>query len=56
MVYQGSKRRYTKYIVPILQEAIDSNSVDTFVDLCCGGCNIIDKIKAEKKIAVDNNP
>ncbi len=55
MVYQGSKNRYAKYIVPILQDAIDKSGYDTFIDGCCGGCNIIDKIKCKKKIAIDNN-
>lgn len=56
MVYQGSKARYAKYIVPILQDYIDKNNVTTYIDVCCGGCNIIDKIVCDRKIAVDNNP
>lgn len=56
MVYQGSKSRYSKYIIPILQEYIDKNNIAAFVDMCCGGCNIIDKIRCDRKIAVDNNP
>ncbi len=55
MVYQGSKSRYAKYIVPILQSAIEENGYDTFIDGCCGGCNIIDKIKCRNRIAIDNN-
>lgn len=55
MVYQGSKRRYVKYILPILQKAIDKHNITTFVDGCCGGCNIIDKIKCEHRIAIDTN-
>ena len=30
MVYMGSKSKYAKYIVPILQKAIDDNKVDTY--------------------------
>lgn len=56
MVYQGSKAKYAKYIVPILQEAIDTGGYKTFVDGCCGGCNIIDKINTEMRIAVDIDP
>lgn len=56
MVYQGSKNRYAKYIIPILQKAIDDYHIDTFIDGCCGGCNIIDKIKCNTRIAIDNNP
>lgn len=52
----GSKSRIAKYIVPILQKTINDNNVTTFYDIFCGGCNIIDKIHAEKRIAVDSNP
>lgn len=55
MVYQGGKSRYAKYIIPILQKTIDENNITTFVDGCCGGCNIIDKIKCQNRIAIDNN-
>lgn len=56
MVYQGSKTKYAKEIVPILQNEIDKNNIKTFIDGMCGGCNIIDKIKCENKIAYDINP
>lgn len=56
MVYQGSKSKYAKYIIPILQEYIDKYEVECFVDAMCGGCNIIDKIKCKNKIAADINP
>jgi site-specific DNA-adenine methylase len=56
MVYQGSKTKYAKDIVPILQKYIDDNNIIIFIDGMCGGCNIIDKIKCEKKIALDLNP
>lgn len=52
----GSKSRIAKYIVPILQKTINDNNVTTFYDIFCGGCNIIDKVHAEKRIAVDSNP
>lgn len=55
MVYQGSKNRLAKFIIPILQECIDKNNCDTFIDLFCGGCNIIDKIECKNKIANDSN-
>lgn len=29
MVYMRSKAKYTKYIMPIIQKAIDDNNVDT---------------------------
>ena len=32
MVYMGSKRRYCKYIVPIIQKYINGNNINTFVN------------------------
>lgn len=55
MVYQGSKNRLAKFIVPILQDCIDKNNCTTFIDLFCGGCNIVDKIRCENRIANDSN-
>lgn len=55
MTYLGSKVKYSKYIVPILQKTIDKNNIKTFIDCCVGGANIIKNIKAEKRIAIDNN-
>lgn len=56
MIYQGSKSRLAKYIVPIIN-SYTKNKV--FIDACCGGCNIIAnpkyKIEAKEKIAYDNN-
>ena len=43
MVYMGSKSKYAKYIVPILQKAITDNNVDTYIECFVGGANIIDK-------------
>jgi len=56
MVYMGSKSRYSKYIVPILQNCINKNNIDTYVETFVGGANIIDKIKCKNKIGSDNNP
>lgn len=55
MTYLGSKSKYSKYIVPILQKAIDDNKVNTFIDCCVGGSNIIKEIKATNRIGIDNN-
>jgi site-specific DNA-adenine methylase len=49
MVYQGSKRRYAGYIVPILQNKINEVQAPAFYDVMCGGCHIIEKIVAPKK-------
>ena len=49
----GSKSRVSKYIVPILQNIIDFSQIETYVEPFCGGCNIIDKVKCQNKIAND---
>ena len=53
MKYMGSKSRIAKYIVPIIQNYIDDYNIKTYVEPFCGGCNVIDKIKAERKVACD---
>lgn len=55
LVYQGSKNRLAKYIVPIIQKYIDENNIDTYVEPCCGGCNIIDKVRCKNIIGSDIN-
>lgn len=56
MTIQGSKAKYSKYIVPILNQCIDDNHLSTCVDVCCGGANIIKTIKCNNRIAIDKNP
>ena len=55
MTYMGSKQKYIKYIVPILQKVIDENNVTEYIEPFCGGCAIIKKIQCNKKIAIDKN-
>lgn len=55
MVYQGSKTKYAKYIIPILQQELNNKRPIAFIDACCGGCNIIDKISYHTRIAIDKN-
>ena len=55
MVYMGSKSKYAKYIVPILQKAIDDNNITTYIECFVGGANIIDKIKCENRIGYDRS-
>ena len=55
MRYMGSKSRIAKYIVPILQEIIDLQNIQTYVEPFCGGCNVIDKISCNLKIACDKS-
>lgn len=53
MKYMGSKSRIKKYILPILQNLIDSYDIQTYIEPFCGGCNIIDDIKCKNRIAND---
>jgi DNA adenine methylase len=54
MKYMGSKNRISKYIVPLILENIEDGM--PFIDACCGGCNIIDKIpNTIKRYANDIN-
>ena len=55
MVYQGSKNRIAKYIIPIIQKYIDDNNITTYIEPFCGGLNIIDKIKCKTRTASDYN-
>lgn len=53
MRYCGSKRKFMKYLLPILTERLDENS--RFVDLFGGGMNVVSEIPTSNKIAVDYN-
>lgn len=53
MKYMGSKSREAKQIVPLIQQEVDK--IGRYWEPFCGGCNIIDKIVAEEKIASDNH-
>lgn len=55
MVYMGSKSKYVKYIVPILQNCIDKNNIKTYIECFVGGANIIDKIKCENRYGYDRS-
>jgi DNA adenine methylase len=55
MVYMGSKAKYAKYIVPILQKCIDENSVTIYIEPFVGGANIIDKIKCKNRYGFDRS-
>lgn len=56
MVYMGSKRKYCKYIVPIIQKYIDEHNIVQFIDCFCGGANLADKINCQKVICNDLSP
>ena len=55
MKYMGSKSRFVKYIVPILQNCIDKNNVDTYIECFVGGANVIDKIKCKNRFGYDRS-
>ena len=56
MVYMGSKRKYCKYIVPIIQNYINKYNITTFIDCFCGGANLADKINCKTVICNDISP
>lgn len=55
MIYEESKNRIAKQIVPILQKCIDDNNIQTYIEPFVGGANIIDKISCKRKIGYDIN-
>ena len=55
MKYMGSKSRIKKDIVPIINDLIEQNKIENFVDLFCGGCNVIDAVTCENKYANDKS-
>ena len=55
MKYMGSKSRIAKYIVPIIQNELDTNSYRGYIEPFAGGMNVIDKINHAVKIATDRN-
>lgn len=56
MKYVGSKNRISKQLVPIIQSYIDDNDIKTYWEPFCGGANMIDKIKCERRVASDIHP
>ena len=55
MVYQGSKERIAKYILPYIQTCIDDNSLVCYIEPFVGGANVIDKVNADLRVGIDNN-
>ena len=56
MKYIGSKAKIAGDIVPILQDLIDRNNIDEYVEPFVGGFNIIDKIKCKHRLGNDIDP
>ena len=55
MVYMGSKAKFAKYIVPILQAEIDRTKTNTYIECFVGGANIIDKINCDNRYGYDRS-
>lgn len=53
MVYQGSKNRIAKDLLPIVTKYLTKDR--WYVETMCGGCNMIDKVRHDKRIANDYN-
>lgn len=59
MRYSGSKRRFAKYIVPILNGEIEKMKKQyhetIFIDMFMGGANIISEVSHNMKMGIDIN-
>ena len=55
MIYQGSKEKLSKDLLPFIQDCIDDNKMDLYVEPFVGGANMIDKIKCRYRIGFDKN-
>lgn len=59
MVYQGSKNRTAKFLIPIMNDIIKKNNIEYFFDMCVGGGNLSANKKYDLKVkniyGVDNN-
>lgn len=55
MKYMGSKSRIANNILPVIQRKIEDYNIKTYIEPFCGGCNVIDKVICDTKIASDNH-
>lgn len=51
----GSKSRIVDKILPIIQSRLQDYNIRTYIEPFCGGCNVIDKVQCDIKIASDNH-
>lgn len=56
MTYSGSKAKLKNDIPPIINKYIKDNNITTFIDCCCGGANLTDKIICNNTYAIDLSP
>lgn len=54
MKYMGSKSKIANNILPIIHQRIEDYKIKTYIEPFCGGCNVIDKVICNRKIASDN--
>lgn len=52
MQYMGSKNRYAKYIVPIIQKYIDDNNITKYLEPFVGGQILLIKFNVIKRLDV----
>jgi len=53
MKYVGSKSRFKKELVPIIQNIIDVNEITHYYEPFVGGCNMIDDIRCDNRVGND---
>lgn len=51
MIYMGSKKRISKYILPIITNNLSKGRY--YVEPFCGGCNIISEVKHDGALYSD---
>lgn len=56
MKYMGSKARIAKDISPIINEIIQANGIDVYIEPFVGGANMIQHIDSTIRIGYDINP
>lgn len=55
VIYVGSKARFAKELVPIIQGYINESGATLYIEPFVGGANIIDKVKCQSRIGADIN-
>lgn len=55
MVYQGSKARLIKDILPYIQNCIDNNKIKAYIEPFVGGANVIQYVNCQARAGFDVN-
>lgn len=53
MVYMGSKARIVKDIKPYIQDCINDNKIETYIEPFVGGANVISEIECKRRVGGD---